>query len=46
MEPVSPALAGRFFITEAPGKPLPRILKGSWPRVVVEGEKWAYLNIL
>ena len=26
MEPVSPALAGRFFPTEAPGKPLLRIL--------------------
>ena len=26
MEPVSPALAGGFFTTEARGKPVPRVL--------------------
>ena len=27
IEPVSPALAGRFFTTEPPGKPLPQVFK-------------------
>ena len=27
IEPVTPALAGRFFTTEPPGKPLPEVLK-------------------
>ena len=44
MEPVSPALARRFFTTEPPGKPkIQSFLKGA---IVVEGKVFWYSHLV
>ena len=50
IEPVSPALAGRFFTTEPPGKPssttlVPRI-RIMWPKLIFLGVKSLDLDTL
>ena len=37
IQPVSPALAGRFFTTEPPGKPSALLFKGRWIQTFGEG---------